>query len=127
MVRLQAPLTISTRLLPALQVGDGWISLDGIGWNPADDRHTCRFVFDLPSGASVDDQLQMPDFGLDRDERTRAAFESLLSFLSAAAESYAANMDFSGENADLFAEPIVEWAYQNSEEISMLAYELEEA
>ncbi len=57
--------------------------------------------------------------------------ESLLSFLGAAAESYrfrGLDWDKIGpdDNATLFEKPVVEWAYQNSDEISILEYELQE-
>jgi hypothetical protein len=49
----------------------------------------------------------------------------LLSFLSAAAESYRYK-GMEGENADLFPAEVTAWAAQYSDELSMLAFELEE-
>lgn len=55
----------------------------------------------------------------------------LLSFLGAAAESYRyrkcdwANVT-EDDNATLFQREVVEWAYQNSDEISMLGSEVDE-
>jgi hypothetical protein len=48
--------------------------------------------------------------------------------LDACGESYGYGLRTgqSGENADLFPEQVAEWAYQNSDELSMLACELEE-
>lgn len=55
----------------------------------------------------------------------RDGLGSLLSFLGAAVESYRyAGAD--GENADSFPLPVVEWAAQNSDEISMSQLEIEE-
>lgn len=51
--------------------------------------------------------------------------ESLLSFLSAAAESYRYK-GMEGENSDLFPEWVDEWAAQHSDEIGMMRLELEE-
>ena len=57
----------------------------------------------------------------------RQGMESLLSFLGAAAESYGYTMRTGREsdNSELFPAFIVEWAYQNADEISMAQYELE--
>lgn len=58
-------------------------------------------------------------------------FECILSFLGASAESYRYRRgDWSqiteDDNATLFERELVEWAYQNSDEISMLELELTE-
>lgn len=59
---------------------------------------------------------------------TQEMLATLLTFLGAAAESYSYRQRTgrNGENEDLFPAPVVEWAYQNSDELSMLAMELEE-
>lgn len=53
---------------------------------------------------------------------------SLLCFLTAAAESYAYRMRTgrAGDNENLFPPHVVAWAYQHDDELSALAYELEE-
>ena len=56
---------------------------------------------------------------------TQDAFEGLLSFLGAAAESYRCK-GLEGENAQLFDLPIVDWAAKNADELAMLELELEE-
>ena len=55
--------------------------------------------------------------------------ESLLSFLGAAAEAYYYTL-LTGrkpDNGDLFPDFVVQWAYFNSDEISMVVYEMENA
>lgn len=54
--------------------------------------------------------------------------ESLLSFLTAAAESYryAMTTGRDGENSDLFPSEVVEWAYQHADELFVAEYELSE-
>ena len=54
---------------------------------------------------------------------------SLCSFLGAAAEaySYAMRTGRESDNADLFSQAVTEWASQNSDELGMIACELEES
>lgn len=60
---------------------------------------------------------------------TLEGFASLLSFLGAAGESYGFTQrtGIRGECADLFPPVVTEWAYQNSDEITMLGCEIEES
>jgi hypothetical protein len=119
MVTLRAPLAISTRLLPAVQIGNAWLSLEPGG--VVEDRLQWRYFLDVAgeeigSGA---DLASAPQY-TDDEEGTRAAFGALLSFLTACAESYPG-----GENADLFPTPVAEWACQHDDEIAMLREEIE--
>ena len=58
----------------------------------------------------------------------REAAQSLLSFLSACAESRGLRYSSGhGENADLFPESVGEWAYMNSDEIAMAREEISNA
>lgn len=58
--------------------------------------------------------------GADVDENDAA--ETLFAFLSAAAEAYRYEMNGgTSENIDLFPAHVTEWAYQNEDEISLLA------
>lgn len=64
--------------------------------------------------------------GVGKVGTAREMLGSLLSFLGAAAESYAHSGPFDmSENGDLFSAPIVEWAHQCSDELSMLQFEIE--
>lgn len=115
-MELHPPLAISARLLPAIQVGQAWISLDT----------GSRFWIDLPDGSEhlVDDiRPGAGGFG-----SVKAAFECLLSFLGACAESraYATRTGRAGENAGLFSEEVGAWAERESDEIAMLQCELQE-
>ena len=124
-MKLKPPFIITARLMPGGKIGDAFISL-GDGPSNAEGRTVYGCFIDLPGGYSheVTDLRSGCGGGGIQD-----GMESLLGFLGAAAESYAyeqRNHGTKGENTDLFPRPIVEWAHQNSDEISMLEFELSE-
>lgn len=93
------------------------------------DGRTCyEFIIDLPDGA----ELMVSDIRSGCGGGSlQSGFESLLDFLGAAEESYRYHSgDWSkigpDDNASIFERPLVEWAYQNSDEITMLELELTE-
>ncbi len=120
---LNSPFLISSRLLPALQVGGATIQLEYSKRDGRDSRTRYQWTIDLPNGQEfTGDDLQSWCQG----GSLQNGFASLLSFLSAAAESFRyKGMD--GENADLFPATVVEWAAKNSDELSMLSLEIEES
>ena len=117
---LKSPFIISSRLLPALQVAGATLSLER---GPV-------FYLDLPDGS----EHEIRDFSPGAGNRDIASwFAAMLGFLSAAAESrryrewqrkYGVDPD---SNEVLFNSTIVDWAAANSDEISMLEYEIEES
>lgn len=117
-MKLHAPFSISSRLLPALKVGDGVIQLERAG-------NSGGWRIDIPAGEFSEADLKSGAGG----EALQQMFATLLDFLSAAAESYGYGLRTGcpGENVDLFPEPVVEWAYQHSDEIQMLRCEIEES
>ena len=121
---LHPPLIITSRLLPGLKIGDTFISL-GYGSRSADNRMVYAVWIDLPDGTehAIADLRSGCGGGSIQD-----GLANLLGFLGAAAESrqYRERTGREGENEHLFAPAIVEWASENSDEISMLACELEE-
>lgn len=118
---LNPPFKISSRLLPALEVGGATIQLEICG-GTHDGSTRYRWTIDLPDGSEHSGtDLKSGCGGGD----LQSGFESLLNFLGAAAESWRYR-GTEGENSDLFPQPVVEWAAQNSDELSMLACEIEE-
>jgi hypothetical protein len=118
-LQLKEPFLISSRLLPAIKVGDCTISLDF-------DGYTCTVYFDFDNGESYeDDNLHPPRCG---SPSTQDMFRSLFSFMSACGESvnYSRSRDCEGENADLFCTEVAEFCAEHGDELSMLACELEE-
>lgn len=123
-MKLHSPFIITARLLPGLRVGDGFISLEYDG--EAGGRTRFRYHFDIPAGSFSDNELKSGVGGGD----LQSGFESLLSFLSAAVESYRYRKlqwtDDPDDNMHLFPREVVEWAYKYSDEIQMLELEIEE-
>lgn len=121
---LHPPFEISARLMPALRIGGATLSLGPGDWT-SEGRMAWECWIDLPDGT----EHEIADFrsGVGRAD-LQDAFANLLGFLAAAAESYdyRQRTGRSGENEDLFAPVIVEWASANSDEISDLAYNIEE-
>lgn len=63
--------------------------------------------------------------GVGMDHGPGAMLATLLSFLTACAESISYLPGGGGENADLFPRDVAEWAAQHSDELTMLALEIE--
>lgn len=122
---LHPPFSISARLLPALKVGSAWIQLEYAKRVGREGRTRYKWTIDLPDGSSFSgDDIQSGCQG----GSLQGGFNSLLSFLSAAAESYAYRMRTkrSGENEDLFPPAVVEFAYQHKDEIDCLSLDVSE-
>ncbi len=123
---LNSPFIISSRLLPALQVGGATIQLEYSKRDGRDSRTRYQWTIDLPNGQEfTGDDLQSGCQG----GSLQNGFANLLSFLSASGDSlnYQTRTGREGENADLFPAPVVEWAAQNSDELSLLSLEIEES
>lgn len=124
-MKISLPFLISSRLLPAVRIGDATVQLEFSTRPGRDGRNRYRWTIDLDAGGTYsDDDLQSGCGG----GTIADGFASLLSFLSACGESYRYReaTGRGGDNADLFPEPVAQWAAENEDEISMLAMELEE-
>ena len=105
---LRAPFMISSRLLPAVSIGQGpeqiTVSLSPRG-----------FILDGPFGEHKVTGLRLSPLC----KSVESAFETLLSFMTAAAESFRyRGMD--GENADLFPAEVTEALFQVSTELECM-------
>lgn len=111
--------------MPALKVGEAWISLELSGRQSRDGRSIYQCWIDLPDGTEHEITDLRSGCG---GGSVLEGFSALLSFLGAAAESYQYRQSTGrgGENEGLFEPAIVEWAAGHSDELSMLALELEE-
>jgi len=122
---LHPPFEITPRLMAGLRIGGAFLSM-GRGPRNGEGRTVYGTFIDLPDGTEHEvTGLRSGCQGGDLQE----GFASLLGFLGAAAESYGYRMRTGrqGENEDLFPAPVVEWAYQNSDEITSLEFEIEES
>lgn len=122
---INEPCVITSRLLPGVRVGQGEdageVSIEYAKRDGRDGRARYQWHIDIAAGEFSGDDLQSGCGGGSLQE----GLESLLSFLGAAAES-CRYKGMEGENANLFPQPVVEWACQNSDELGTLACELEE-
>ena len=111
---LSAPFLISARLLPAVSIGKGSEQIT-VSLSPS------GFILDGPFG-----QHKVTDLTLRGNPSIESAFETLLSFMSAAAESFRyRGMD--GENADLFPAEVTEAIAQVSSELESVKFEIQSA
>ena len=127
-MKLHTPFIITPRLMAGLQIGNAFISM--VQGPRNSEGRTCYGCFiDLPDGSEHEvTDLRSGCQGGELQE----GFASLLSFLGACAESYGyaqrnGKTLEDTENGDLFPPAVAEWAYQNSDEISMLQLEIEES
>ena len=89
-----------------------------------------KHVYQWQLSYTSEDQFAV-DTGEDLESHADAvgALEAFLGFLSACAESYAYKMrnpESEPENLDLFSPRVAEWAYMNSDEITLAMLDLED-
>lgn len=123
---LTQPFMITARLMAGVKVDKTFISIEPAGATK-DGRLKCRYYIDTPEWEFEGDDLASGVGGPRRG--LQEMMESLLSFLSSAADSYRYHMSRpKGEHddPDLFPPHVMEWCYQHDSELSMLQLELED-
>ena|GEM_PF-6391232 len=123
---INSPGMITSRLCAGVKIGDVTISIEYANCGGRGGRTRYRYFLDSSGGVneySADDLQSGCQGGGLQD-----GLESLLSFLGAAGEAYEfeKRTGCASDNTDLFPAWVNEWAYQNSDEIGMLLYEMEE-
>ncbi len=125
MTAVPAPLHISARLMAALTIEDvGTLHLHA-EHRDAEGRVVYRYVVEDVDGTVLADGTDLSS-GVGADTDYVATMGTLISFLTAAAESadYADGTGGHGENADLFPAACVQWAQQHTDELEMSALDL---
>jgi hypothetical protein len=103
-MKLSAPFLISARLLPAVSIGKGEEQIT-VSLSPS------GFILDGPFS-----EHRVTDLTLRGNPSMESAFETLLSFMTAAAESFRYR-GMEGENASLFPAEVTEALFQVSTEL----------
>jgi hypothetical protein len=130
-LKLQAPFIISARLLPALRIGNAVLSLDGMTQVSISHgqlvarRHAPGFILDIGSRSYRIDDIQSGAGGF---RSLVEPFESLLSFMSACAESvrYRKRTGQPGENEHLFVPAVAQWCAENLSDIECAMCEVQD-
>ena len=118
-MKLTNPIIITARLLPGVQLGNVFISVKYGKPTPETSgpggtgRQVYHCIIDGVGKPFTDKNLRSGIQGGNLQE----GLSSFLYFLSVAGDA---------DHADLFPKRISEWAIQNSDEITMLAHEVEE-
>jgi len=125
-ITINAPCIITPRLLPGLQIGEAFVSIE-YSRRQGSESHRVRYRYhiDLPDNQ----EYTADDLQSGCNHSLQNGLGTLLSFLEAAGEAYRHEMGHgkgSSDNGDMFPEYVMEWCYQNSDELTMLAMELEE-
>lgn len=131
---LQSPIEIGARLLPTVRVGDGadlsFISIEYSKRPGSERRVRYQYHIDGPGWSHSDDDLQSGNPVQGRSRGLQAGLESLLAFLTAAAESYRyrvrTNWLILGRNEGGFPGRVVMWAYEHEDELACLQIQLQE-
>ena len=120
-MKLNAPIIITPRLLPGVQIGDTFVSIEYGEWTQ-DGRQGYTYYIDPLGPEEGFSDLSSGVGGGSLQE----GLESLLCFMSDAGDTYRYELthDHDGDD-DLFPPEIMEWCYQYEEEIGMLQYEVE--
>lgn len=123
-MEIRQPCIITPRLLPGLQIGDAFVSIE-YGGTTYDNRQGYRYYIDLPRFSYEGEDIASGVGG----GSLQSGLKSLLSFLGAFAESirYQEHIGTECESTTLFPPKLADWATQNSDEITMLGIELEES
>ena len=110
---LKPPFTIGARLLPALKIGDSYLSVDT-------EYGSVVFYLDTP-----DQEFEIHGFRPGLGMSVQGCFESLLSFMLSAAEAQdSVDVGRFSDNADIFEPTVMRWCQENATEIGGIWFAL---
>jgi hypothetical protein len=115
-MKLHPPFELSPRGLPAIRLGDAWLSLDEIV-PTYEDRDLAHFIFDFDDGTVYHDSHMKSAIG--GFDNPVLAFDAFFGFLEAAIEAmrWEIATGRQSENRDLFPLEVCEWAHEHSDQI----------
>lgn len=113
---IHSPCVITPRLLPGVQIGQSFVSIDITGYT-ADNRAQYSILIDTPNGEFEVSDIRSGCGNASLQDGLSAFF----SFLGACLESQP-----NGENANLFKPDVIAWAQEHAYEIDSLSVELSE-
>lgn len=127
---LDAPMIVTSRLLPGVRVADVTISMQAkdVRRDETGERLFWRYVLDGPVGPLYEaEDVSCPWSGVEPDAAMyREMLRTVLSFLSAEADAYRSTMGGRPPvDGWLFNADIAEWAYLNDDEIANVQFALE--
>lgn len=125
-----APMFISSRLMAAVRVDEGTETGGTIHISHAgttrEGRQRYSYVIEDATGKVLEEGSDI-NSGVGDEPNYGKAMATLLSFLTAAAESYEYEMrGGDSDNHDLFSPAVMEWAFMNSDELAELELELDQ-
>jgi len=127
-MQLKSPFLITSRLMAGLEIGGATLQLERLPHRDDENRDVFKWTVDLPDGTEHNGADLRSGYG---GCSMQEAFESLLSFLNAAGESFNyaerhGEDGMSGENSDCFPFAVTQWASGHTDLIDMTAMELQE-
>lgn len=113
---LTSPMIISSRLLPAIQIGGATLSIDFAGYSD-DDRCQTRLYVDTPAGTLYDGVG--PSMGVGQEYDPRECLGSALVFLSYDGERWP-----HAEDGFCYSGAVAAWASTHDDDLSIAGMEL---
>ena len=127
-MNIHSPGITTSRFCAGVKIGPVTISIEYSPYEGDNGRTRYRYFLDMEGQGETEeyhaDDLQSGCQG----GNLQGGLESLFALLGAAGEAYACELRTGQEsdNFDLFPPWVSEWAYQYSDELSLLAYDMEE-
>jgi hypothetical protein len=124
-MELHEPFIIGPRLLPALRIGDAFLSLDSVTRARTGRRLAPVFILDIGSDSYRIDDMSSGAGGF---RSAVEPFNSLLSLMAACAEAlhYRERTGHCSDNADLFEPTVAQWCADHSSDIEAAQCDLQD-
>lgn len=128
-IKVEAPFIIGSRLMAAYVV-EGFATFHIEPMEETDSLYGSRWRYHIiveePGGKVIHEDTDL-ESGVGNDVMLVDSLDNFLGFMGAAGDAYAFEMrngEGSSENGNLFPADVMEWCYQNSEDLSMAQFNL---